>query len=90
MKLSKRQVLASIKAKQLSARADQMCQCTGLAFADCTESLNAIREGIGEVCFYSANEKLYRLILTYRKVGYTPRRAAFRAIRELYGQGIIS
>jgi hypothetical protein len=62
----------------------QMHQCTGLDLEDCQESLTAIRQNIGDSCLNGANAELYELILSYRNAGYTPRRAAFRAVQEFY------
>jgi hypothetical protein len=85
MRLSKRRIVASLKHKRLLfTKADQMCGCTGLALEECHESLNAIRQNIGEVCFQGVNHQLYRLILNHRQAGHTPRRAAFRAVQDFY------
>jgi hypothetical protein len=85
MRLSKQRIVASLKQKRLlMTKAEQMCRCTGLAPDECLESLDAIRQNIGEACFQGVNWHTYRLILTHRKAGHTPRRAAFRAVQDFY------
>ncbi len=85
MRLSKRRIVASLKQTQLLCKkSEQMCICTGLTREECAESLNAIRQNIGETCFQGVNHQLYRLILNHRQAGHTPRRAAFRAVQDFY------
>jgi hypothetical protein len=74
----------SRKVKHLLAKAVQMQHTTGLQFEECLESLEAIRKQIGEFSLRGANDQLYQLILSHRQAGYTPRRAALRALQDAY------
>jgi hypothetical protein len=74
------------QAKQISSKAYQMQKSTGLNYEECVEILEAIRKDVGDFCFWGANERLYELIVSYRKEGYPPRRAAFKALQDFYCQ----
>jgi hypothetical protein len=74
----------SNQVKHLPAKAVQMQLTTGLQLEECLESLEAIRNQVGDFSLRSANDQLYQLILNHRRAGYTPRRAAFRALQDLY------
>jgi hypothetical protein len=74
----------SSQVKHLLDKAVQMQLTTGLQLEECLESLAAIRSNVGEFSLRGANDRLYQLILNHRQAGYTPRRAAFRALQDLY------
>jgi hypothetical protein len=74
----------STQAKLMLARAVQMQLTTGLKLEECLESQEAIRNQVGEFSLQGANNQLYQLILNHRRAGYTPRKAAFRALQDLY------